>query len=200
MKLRTKQLAIGLMVTGLLTGIGVRAAFAAVSSSSTILSSATTNVSGRPTHRRRRGAWTQRRLEFQPLAPTLPQRRLQALRPQLAVLGSHGIRAPPQRTPTAHFDQGDRITKLLEMVPTDPVGGVPRTKKQVQKRLTARELEAFSTAYRAGSSIRELAQFFKINRTTVHAHVDTLGLPGAVPDSLSPTWRRRPSSTSRVGR
>ena len=79
------------------------------------------------------------------------------------------------------IDQGDRIAKLLEMVPTDPVPGVPRTKKQVQKRLTAGELEAFSTAYRAGSSIRELAQFFKINRTTVHAHVDTLGLPRRYP-------------------
>jgi hypothetical protein len=69
----------------------------------------------------------------------------------------------------------------MKIVPTDPVGGVPRTKKQIQKRLTAGELEAFSTAYRAGSSIRELAQFFKINRTTVHAHVDTLGLPRRYP-------------------
>src|SRR5271169_476855 len=99
MKLRTKQLAAGLMLTGLLTGIGIRAAFAAVSSSSTILSSSTTTVSGRPTNRRRRGSWTQRKLEFRPLAPALPQRPLQALRPQLAVLGSHGIRAPPHRTP-----------------------------------------------------------------------------------------------------
>jgi len=67
------------------------------------------------------------------------------------------------------------------MVPAGPVGGVPRTKKQVQTRLTAGELEEFSTAYRAGSSIRELAQYFKINRTTVHAHVETLGLPRRYP-------------------
>jgi transposase-like protein len=80
----------------------------------------------------------------------------------------------------------EKLQELLGMVPTDPVAGVPRVKKQVQKRLTAGELEAFSTAYRAGSSIRELAQFFKINRTTVHAHVDTLGLPRRYP-RLAPT-------------
>src|ERR1700728_5303833 len=101
MKLRTKQLAAGLMVTGLLTGIGIGAAFAAVLSSSTILSSATTTVPGRPTRRRCRRSWTQRRLEFQPVALPLSQRSLQALRPQLAVLGSHGIRAPPHSVPTA---------------------------------------------------------------------------------------------------
>jgi hypothetical protein len=77
--------------------------------------------------------------------------------------------------------QDELITQLLKMVPAGPIGAVPRTKKQVQKRLTAGELEDFSTAYRAGSSIRELAQFFKINRTTVHAHVDTLGLPRRYP-------------------
>jgi hypothetical protein len=77
--------------------------------------------------------------------------------------------------------QGERISELLKMVPAGPVGGFPRTKRQVQRRLTAGELEEFSTAYRAGSSIRELAQFFKINRTTVHAHVDTLGLPRRYP-------------------
>jgi hypothetical protein len=73
------------------------------------------------------------------------------------------------------------ITQLLRMVPEGPVGGTPRTKRQVQRRLTARELEEFSTAYRTGSSIRELAQYFKINRTTVHAHVDALGLPRRYP-------------------
>jgi transposase-like protein len=67
------------------------------------------------------------------------------------------------------------------MVPEGPVGGTPRTKRQVQRRLTARELEEFSAAYRTGSSIRELAQYFKINRTTAHAHVEALGLPRRYP-------------------
>jgi hypothetical protein len=45
---------------------------------------------------------------FRPLAPPLPRRRLQALRPQLAVRGSHGIRAPPPRAPSAH-SEGQRV-------------------------------------------------------------------------------------------
>jgi hypothetical protein len=85
------------------------------------------------------------------------------------------------------------------MVPTHPVGDVRRTKKQVQKRLTAGELEAFSTAYRAGSSIRELAQFFKINRTTVHAHVDSLGLPRRYP-RLSPADVKDAAELYQAGR
>jgi hypothetical protein len=98
-----------------------------------------------------------------------------------------------------HFDQGDRIAKLLEIVPTDPIRGAQRTKKQVQKRLTAGELEAFSTAYRAGSSIRELAQFFKINRTTVHAHVNTLGLPRRYP-RLTPADVKEAADLYQAGR
>jgi transposase-like protein len=97
------------------------------------------------------------------------------------------------------IDQGDRIAKILGMVPADPVGGVPRTKKQVQKRLAAGELEAFSTAYRAGSSIRELAQFFKINRTTVHAHVDALGLPRRYP-RLTPADVKEAAEMYQAGR
>lgn len=77
--------------------------------------------------------------------------------------------------------QGERISELLRMVPEGPVGGVARTKRQVQRRLTAGELEEFSTAHRTGSSIRDLAQYFEINRTTVHAHVDALGLPRRYP-------------------
>jgi hypothetical protein len=80
-----------------------------------------------------------------------------------------------------HFRNLEKLQELLGMLPAGPVGGARRTKRQVQRRLTAGELEEFSAAYRTESSIRELAQFFKINRTTVHAHVDTLGLPRRYP-------------------
>jgi hypothetical protein len=42
--------------------------------------------------------------------------------------------------------------------------------------MSATELEGLSDAYQAGSSIREIPQHFKINRTTAHAHTKRLGL------------------------
>ena len=41
------------------------------------------------------------------------------------------------------------------------------------------------SAYRAGTSIRELAERFKINRKTVFEHIEREGLPRRIP-ALSP--------------
>jgi len=95
--------------------------------------------------------------------------------------------------------QDEWISELLKMVPAGPVEGVPRTKRQVQRRLAARELEEFSTAYRTGSSIRELAQYFKINRTTVHAQVNALGLPRRYP-RLTPADVKEAAEMYRSGK
>lgn len=73
------------------------------------------------------------------------------------------------------FRTADTLRELLELVPSGGTS-VLRSTKQVQRRLSASELEEFSTIYQAGSSIREIAQYFKIHRTTVHAHVEALGL------------------------
>jgi transposase-like protein len=74
----------------------------------------------------------------------------------------------------------EKFEKLLVPSP-DPPKSSWRSGKQLQKRLSATELDAYSAAYQAGSSIRELAQQFKINRTTVLGHVDRLGLPHRYP-------------------
>jgi len=66
-----------------------------------------------------------------------------------------------------HCDQGERLQDLVEMVPN----GLPRanvqTKKQIHRRLRQREIDELVAGYRAGATVYQLANEFRIHRGTV---------------------------------
>jgi hypothetical protein len=73
-----------------------------------------------------------------------------------------------------------KLRELLVPVPEQP-SSLPRRIKQQQTRLTAKDLMAFSAAYRTDINIRDLAEKFKIHRATVFELVERLGLPHRTP-------------------
>lgn len=52
-----------------------------------------------------------------------------------------------------------------------------RPMRQVQRRLSAEEIEALVAAYAAGRSVRDLARAYTIHAETVRAHLDRAGVP-----------------------
>ena len=65
------------------------------------------------------------------------------------------------------FEQGERLRDLVEMVPkgSPEVSAGPR--KQVHRRLRPAEIEELVTGYQAGATACQLADRFRIHRTTV---------------------------------
>jgi DNA invertase Pin-like site-specific DNA recombinase len=49
--------------------------------------------------------------------------------------------------------------------------------RTIQRRLTPEQVTELGDAYRAGSTVRQVAARFGINRTTVLEHLDRLGIP-----------------------
>ena len=65
------------------------------------------------------------------------------------------------------FEQGERLRDLVEMVPkgSPEVSAGPR--KQVHRRLRPAEIEELVAGYQAGATACQLADRFRIHRTTV---------------------------------
>jgi plasmid maintenance system antidote protein VapI len=73
-------------------------------------------------------------------------------------------------------DQGERVRALLEMVPQGRSEPIVRTPKQVQKHLEPAAVDELVAAYRAGSTLRELAARYGVHRNTVRRLVAFAGV------------------------
>jgi len=116
-------------------------------------------------------------------------------RPRLAARLSRPFRSAPQRSnlrrPYCFAEQGlsktamvalrggssnqtSRFSRLADALPT-LLGRRLRSrhvrKRQVQRRLTPKEIEQLLTEYRAGDSMQELARKWRLHRTTVTEHL-----------------------------
>lgn len=76
-----------------------------------------------------------------------------------------------------HFDQGERLRSLIEMVPNGVSQVNVRTKRQVHRRLRPHEIDELVVGYRAGATVYELANLFRINRTTVSLVLERQNVP-----------------------
>jgi DNA-directed RNA polymerase specialized sigma24 family protein len=86
-------------------------------------------------------------------------------------------------------DQGERIQDLLRIVPEGSPEVNLRTRKQVQHRLNADEVDELVKRYRAGAKVGELAANFGVHRDTVSEQLDRQGVArrqkGLAPELLS---------------
>jgi len=65
------------------------------------------------------------------------------------------------------FEQGERLRDLIEMVPRGSPEVSAGTGKQVHRRLCPAEIEELVAGYQAGATACQLADQFRIHRTTV---------------------------------
>jgi hypothetical protein len=73
-------------------------------------------------------------------------------------------------------EQGERLKTLLEIVPQGARKPKTRTKKQRQRRLTAKQTEELVAAYQAGIGVVDLAKLFNLHRYTVSKHLTRRGV------------------------
>jgi len=74
-------------------------------------------------------------------------------------------------------DQGERLHDLLQIVPSRPKTVNSRTPKAIHRRLRPEQVEELVMAYRAGSTVYQLAEQFRINRGTVAKLLEREGVP-----------------------
>jgi hypothetical protein len=55
-------------------------------------------------------------------------------------------------------DQGERIRNILEMVPSGPQTAIPRTPKQIHRRLQPIQVDEVVSSYLAGATLKELGR------------------------------------------
>jgi DNA-binding CsgD family transcriptional regulator len=78
-------------------------------------------------------------------------------------------------------DQGELVRAVLEIVPSGqsgPNSGVPR---RIRRTLDPAELEDLAEAYKAGTSIKDLAELLETNRSTILKHLQRLDIPRRYP-------------------
>jgi len=66
-----------------------------------------------------------------------------------------------------HCDQGERLRDLVEMVPSGPFEVNPLTPRQVHQRLRQPEIEELVASHKAGATVYQLAETFRIHRHMV---------------------------------
>jgi DNA-binding CsgD family transcriptional regulator len=74
-------------------------------------------------------------------------------------------------------EQGERLQTLVEMTPSGPEAPKCRTPKQVQRRLRPNEITDLAARYKAGATVYELADRFRIHRGTVSSLLERQGVP-----------------------
>jgi len=103
-------------------------------------------------------------------------------------------------------DQAERLHRLLEIVPEGSAEVTVRTQKQAQHRLEPPEIDRLRRAYKSGATVRELAQDFRIHRTTAMDLLERAGVPrrgkGPADSELQRAVRlyREGQSTARIGK
>ena len=73
-------------------------------------------------------------------------------------------------------DQGERLRDLLQIVPSGPKAAVPRTPRRVFRRLEPAQVDRMVAAYLCGGTLKEVAQQFRIHRTTVSQLLEQRGI------------------------
>jgi DNA-directed RNA polymerase specialized sigma24 family protein len=73
-------------------------------------------------------------------------------------------------------DQGERIRRVLEMVPLGPQIAIPRTRKQVHRRLQPVQIDELADRYLAGATLKELSKQYRVHRTTVSELLEQRGV------------------------
>jgi hypothetical protein len=73
-------------------------------------------------------------------------------------------------------DQGERLRRLLEIVPAGPPTPIPRTPKQVHRRLPADQIDQLINRYLAGATLKQLGQQFQVDRLTVAELLERRGV------------------------
>jgi hypothetical protein len=73
-------------------------------------------------------------------------------------------------------DQGERLRELLAIVPSGPKAAVPRTPRRVFRRLEPAQVDRVVDSYLCGATLKEVAQQFRIHRTTVSQLLEQRGI------------------------
>ena len=84
------------------------------------------------------------------------------------------------------FEQGERLRDLIEMVPKGSPEVSVGPRKQVHRRLCPAEIEELVAGYQAGATACQLADRFRIHRTTVLSLLERRASLGVIVASLSP--------------
>ena len=87
-------------------------------------------------------------------------------------------------------DQGERLHDLLQIVPSRPKTVNGRTPKAIHRRLRPAQVEELVIGYKAGSTVYQLAEQFRVNWETVSKLLERSGVPR----------RQRPLSPAQVER
>jgi hypothetical protein len=75
-----------------------------------------------------------------------------------------------------HADQGKRIEYLLQLALSQPKQPVPKTTKQIHRRLSPTQIDELEAAYRAGATLHELSDQFQIHRASVSIILERQGV------------------------
>ena len=75
-----------------------------------------------------------------------------------------------------HSDQGERLRHVLETLPSGPQIAIPRTPKQVHRRLQPAEVDEVVDRYLAGATLKELGKQYQVHRTTVSELLEQRGV------------------------
>ncbi len=87
-------------------------------------------------------------------------------------------------------DQGERILEVIKMVPERSSEAISRTKKQIQRRLSADHVDDLVAAFQGGAKVTELATAFGIHRDTVSQILNRAGIQRSAIKLNGPTVDR----------
>jgi hypothetical protein len=73
-------------------------------------------------------------------------------------------------------DQGERLRQVLEMVPSGPQTAIPRTPKQVHRRLQPLQVDEVVSQYLAGATLKELGKQYQVHQTTISELLEQRGV------------------------
>jgi hypothetical protein len=73
-------------------------------------------------------------------------------------------------------DQGERLRQILESVPSGPQTPIPRTPKQIHRRLQPAQVDEVVNRYLAGATLKELGKQYHVHRTTVSELLEQRGV------------------------
>ena len=66
-----------------------------------------------------------------------------------------------------HADQGDRISRVLQLAPREPLKPITRTTKLIHRRLLPAQIDELVASYQAGATLQEMSEQFQIHRASI---------------------------------
>ena len=73
-------------------------------------------------------------------------------------------------------DQGERLRQVLEMVPKGHRTPIPRTPKQIHRRLQPAQVDEIVSRYLGGATLKELGNEYQVHRTTISELLEQRGV------------------------